>query len=168
MSGPRPRPGGSQPTSPRARGYRTTPGGGEEAGAAPGFPQAWHGGPTRGLTFPEVPSPSTTIFSCRSWLSSSESDMVSQEPGPPPLPLPLPPKECRKGGGLWGRGRGGRAAAEGRAPPAPASPRALELSWESHSPGAILPASPPPARGPVPCALRRALAPRPCANPRPL
>lgn len=41
-------------------------------------------GSAGGLTFPEVPSPSTTIFSCRSWLSSSESDMVSEDAGLPP------------------------------------------------------------------------------------
>lgn len=50
----------------------------------PRFLVAQGAGPAGGLTFPEVPSPSTTIFSCRSWLSSSESDMVSEDAGPSP------------------------------------------------------------------------------------
>lgn len=86
MSSPRPPASGPGPRGPEAQGNEATPGGGEEAGgagAAPGFLQAWDDELARGLTFPEVPSPSTTIFSCRSWLSSSESDMVSREPGPP-------------------------------------------------------------------------------------
>lgn len=118
------------------------------AGAAPGFLQAGDGGPAGGLTFPEVPSPSTTIFSCRSWLSSSESDMVSREPGP--LPHPHPEVEGgRVGGGLRGRGRGGRAAV-GAAPPAPVSQRRLHVSAVNHSPGAILPTSPPRRAAPPP------------------
>lgn len=68
-----------------------------------------------GLTFPEVPSPSTTIFSCRSWLSSSESDMLSREPGlPPPTPRGRGRKGRRRGPGP---GKGGRAAV-GAEPPA--------------------------------------------------
>lgn len=77
------------------------------AGAAPGFLQAWDGEPAGGLTFPEVPSPSTTIFSCRSWLSSSESDMVSGAPGPPP---PTPRRSGREGR----KGSPGAGKEEGR------------------------------------------------------
>lgn len=34
------------------------------------------------LTFPQAPSPITTIFSCLSWLSSSESDMAATRRAP--------------------------------------------------------------------------------------
>lgn len=117
-------------------------------------------GVPRGLTFPEVPSPSTTIFSCRSWFSSSESDMVSREPGPPPASR-LPPrgrgrKERR---GPRGRGRERQAIVWTGPPPALVSQRPLAVSREKNSPGAILPASQPPARDPAPCALRGARAP---------
>lgn len=39
------------------------------------------------LTFPQAPSPMTTILSCRSWLSSSESDMT------PPCAQPVSGRE---------------------------------------------------------------------------
>lgn len=95
-----------------------------------------------------MPSPSTTIFSWRSWLSSSESDMVSRETGP--LPHPHPEVEGgRVTGGLRGRGRGGRAAV-GAEPPAPKSQRPLDVTRLNHSPGAILPTSPPAAAAPPP------------------
>lgn len=66
--------------------------------------------------FPEVPSPSTPIFSwCWCWLSSLESDRVFQEAGPPPI-FSHCGWRSQEGRGPQGRGRGGRAAVEGRTP----------------------------------------------------
>lgn len=83
--------------------------------------------------------------------------MVCREPGPPP---PTPRGRGRKRRrGVSGGGERRKGGSGGTEPPALVPQRPLAKSGTNHSPGAILPAVPPPARGPAPCALRRTRTP---------
>lgn len=117
-----------------------------------------------GLTFPEVPSPSTTIFSCRSWLSSSESDMLSREPGlPPPTPRGRGRKGRRRGPGP---GKGGRAAVGAEPParvPEPPPEKSAQITRRAPSCPPCRPL-PSPRRGHAPFARRRTRPPSVCSN----
>ena len=111
-----------------------------------------------------MPSPSTTIFSCRSWLSSSESDVVSQEPGPPPLP---PHRDRRRKGrrGSLGAGEKKKGGSGGSTPRPGVSAAAGAIRAESLG-GSHLAHLPSPCARPRPLSATSGALPRICANPR--
>lgn len=120
---------------------------GAECGMGSGLgriPQApARSGDALALTFPEVPSPSTTILSCLSWQSSSESDMLLMAdgagcPGKETQLLLLlllllegnkdtPPKQR---GPLQGRGRRRRPPRSKQDPPRPGISAIAGRNWD--------------------------------------